>query len=1558
MKHAKNLRKVSIGQRLRDQFSTPPGKRKVGTNRPISRYLSLLLVLCMVLSLVPVSAFASGGGESHDHTGWTPVSSLKTISSDGNYYLTDDITLEDGSWEITSNVTLCLNGHSITGNSSTVIFIGDGQYPESSYIFTLYDDSEGKGTITGGEDSEGTGGGVYVQENSIFNMYGGSITKNNSDMGDGGGVQVCGTFNLYGGTISNNTTECSGGGVSVEEGGTFNMSGGTISDNKAGDGSGGSGVCVTGLSTATFTMTGGSITNNTTGNDGYGGGVYSDNDYATVTISGGTISNNSADSFGGGVCMLGGTLEVSGSAEISYNSVTEGPGAGGVYLSEDTSGTITGSAKVINNTTNAYDGAGGVYVDAVTSGGDKGASLTVSSNAQITNNTNTSRDNSAVGGVYVKGAKTSEEAASVTVADSVQITGNTTNGTNSNLSVSAGSTLTVEDSLTANAIIGLTLAEGATVKVSANGSVNISGIKSDTTGNGYSISSSEDDGGSLIEAPHVHSYAYSGHGAVITAFCANCGDSQTATLEETSSGATYTYTGLEIKPMKVTVSSGWPIDVPTITYEKNIDAGENTAIAKITVRNGDGKDAAEATLNFTIDKATLTPSATAQEKSYDGTTSASVSVSFTGLQNNETLSKDTDYTVSANFADANVGTGKTVNVTVTLNNTENANNYTLSSTACATTATIAAKELTPTNMTVTQKEYDGTNTATISGYTLSTGVGEETLTENVDFTVSAVFDGIGAGTNKATFKFVLKNTDTAKNYSLKDGGSYTVDASIVKKPVDVPTLSNLPYDGNQQSAGVEGGLFHVVSNVGGINVAQYNVELALNDTANYEWNIVNDTNTSDNQTLSYEITQATNEWTTAPGITGWTYGDTANTPAGAAKFGTVKVEYKVSSAADSTYTTNVPTNAGSYTVRFTVEGTTNYTGLRTTTSLTINAKDISKAVITLGGTLTYNGKEQTKKISSVKVDGLDVTYTVDGNKQTNAGNNYSLTVTGTGNFTGKVTKNWNIAKATLTVTADTQTKKYGETDPALTYKVKGLVSGDTEAIVTGSLTREAGQQVGEYAITQNTEDQLNAGNNYTINFVPATLTITENPGATINTTTTDEDGNAVVTKVNDANKVVETIVTDKDGNVTKTEHQESGTTLVTKYDSTNQLTESLETREEGDSTQIVYNNEDGSNEVTERNTNGEITKHQTNFANGSYILDGFDPELIEGDGVEYDGKNSLKFRSNDDLENFLEVILDEEVLDSQYYVLTRGSIRVELTTEYLDTLEPGEHALTIVSTNGEASGTFTISEEEEVVVPIGHSYQDVVTAPTCTEKGYTTHICSVCGDSYTDSQTAALGHDYVEANRVAATCTKKGSVSYKCSRCDATYTEELPIVDCACETFTDTDNAKWYHEAVDYVLNNSLMNGYGNGTFGPNDQLNRAMMMQILYNREGKPAVTYTNVFTDVAEGNWFASAVLWGNAQKIALGYGNGKFGSYDNITREQMVVMLWRYAGSPKATATELNFTDARQVSSYATEAMLWAVESGIIQGTGNGALKPTGTATRAQAATMLMRFVELQK
>ena len=176
--------------------------------------------------------------------------------------------------------------------------------------------------------------------------------------------------------------------------------------------------------------------------------------------------------------------------------------------------------------------------------------------------------------------------------------------------------------------------------------------------------------------------------------------------------------------------------------------------------------------------------------------------------------------------------------------------------------------------------------------------------------------------------------------------------------------------------------------------------------------------------------------------------------------------------------------------------------------------------------------------------------------------------------------------------------------------------------------------------------------------------------------------------------------------------------------------------------------------------------------------------------------------------------------------------------------------------------------------------------------------------------------------------------------------------------FKDVSVDSWYYDAVSYVYSNGLMNGISATRFAPNAKLNRAMIAQVLYNLEGETR-SYPTVFSDVADSAWYADAVNWAADKGIVEGYGNGKFGPEDNITREQMAAILYRYADykgyDVRASARLSGFADEDQVSDWAEEAMSWAVAEDLMDGKGNNRLDPTGTATRAEVATILMRFCE---
>ena len=183
--------------------------------------------------------------------------------------------------------------------------------------------------------------------------------------------------------------------------------------------------------------------------------------------------------------------------------------------------------------------------------------------------------------------------------------------------------------------------------------------------------------------------------------------------------------------------------------------------------------------------------------------------------------------------------------------------------------------------------------------------------------------------------------------------------------------------------------------------------------------------------------------------------------------------------------------------------------------------------------------------------------------------------------------------------------------------------------------------------------------------------------------------------------------------------------------------------------------------------------------------------------------------------------------------------------------------------------------------------------------------------------------------------------------------------DCPAYHFTDLNLSLWYHDGIHFCVEHGLMNGTSATTFEPDTTTSRGMIVTILYRLEGTPAVGASS-FTDVAAGAYYADAVAWANANGIVMGYGNGKYGPDDPVTREQLAAILYRYAQYKGYDTTQggmsiREFSDYEQISAYALEPMTWAVNAGLINGITSTTLAPTGSGTRAQPAALLMRFCE---
>ena len=175
--------------------------------------------------------------------------------------------------------------------------------------------------------------------------------------------------------------------------------------------------------------------------------------------------------------------------------------------------------------------------------------------------------------------------------------------------------------------------------------------------------------------------------------------------------------------------------------------------------------------------------------------------------------------------------------------------------------------------------------------------------------------------------------------------------------------------------------------------------------------------------------------------------------------------------------------------------------------------------------------------------------------------------------------------------------------------------------------------------------------------------------------------------------------------------------------------------------------------------------------------------------------------------------------------------------------------------------------------------------------------------------------------------------------------------------FSDVSASAWYAGAVEYVTENGLMNGTGNGQFTPGGDTSRAMLVTILWRMVGSPVVNYLMQFSDVQPGQWYAEAVRWAASERIVTGYGDGRFGANDPVTREALVTILWRYQGSP-ATENSEEFADEDTISGYAAQAVDWSRANGLISGRPGNRFDSQGHATRAETAAILQNFGALEQ
>lgn len=286
----------------------------------------------------------------------------------------------------------------------------------------------------------------------------------------------------------------------------------------------------------------------------------------------------------------------------------------------------------------------------------------------------------------------------------------------------------------------------------------------------------------------------------------------------------------------------------------------------------------------------------------------------------------------------------------------------------------------------------------------------------------------------------------------------------------------------------------------------------------------------------------------------------------------------------------------------------------------------------------------------------------------------------------------------------------------------------------------------------------------------------------------------------------------------------------------------------------------------------------------------------------------------------------------------------------------GDVTLTAQWSHNSSSGGSSSSGDYQVTVDSVKNGK-VTVSPSRADKGDTVTITVKPNDGYQLDKLTVT-----DKNGNTVKLTSKGSNKYTFTMPASKVTVEASFAKTSSspvDSFLDVNTGAWYYDAVKYAVENGLMSGTGTYTFEPNTTLSRGMIAQMLYALEGKPSVSSASNFTDVSSSDWYDKAASWAQSKGIITGYEDGRFGPNDPLTREQLALILYNYAkseGHSTSTKADLSkFADDTSTSPWAQQAMSWAVGEGLLSGRGVNMLYPTGTATRAEVAQIMMNFCE---
>ena len=1530
------------------------------------RMLSIICVLALCLGLLPTVALAANP---------TTLTVGGTNVLDGGCWKTNEsgILTTEGASESDYNVkydsatgTLTLKDATINGTKTTG-HVGAGIYAEGDLTIVL----EGSSTVTGVQDPNGDSQSIRVSGNLTI-QGGGSLTAQGAETSSGSsyGIFVIGSFTqqsgsvtAIGGNINGNHTST---GLYVY-GSTVTVQGGTLTATGGTTGSGSYGISMFSSVTvgnATVTATGG------TGKYSYG--LYIDSSSPSVTLSDNgslTARSESADKAGG--IYFQNPFGSAGSVTVGENST------------------------LLTNSVILYDRS---YAEKPLAPTGDGSWLIYGQSDQP----------SAVGGTY-----TLEENITIPIGAVVTIPAGSTltvpqgktltvNGT---LNITNQSSLTGSGSLAGSGAFNLTNPDpviSGSETLTYDGTDQFSKFKLEAPtgtvevmGKDFTISSSPSLVGWSLETKEIK------NAGTYTLTAKNSDGSRTVTKEITVSKATSsisinntynpgkTYDGTALAnptESELTLTGAGYNDV-TFTWYKGTspngteldsaptDAGTYYLVASILESNNTSGSSTTSGA-ITISPAAISiESATVEDKTYDGTPTATVgTVTFTGLVNGESLTSGTDYNATAAFTDKSAGNSKQATVTVELKN----GNYTFSNSEKTATANATAK-ISPLAValswsTPTSFTYDGT---------------EKSVTASITNAVSGDDVSVAYDSNSTT-KATAANeyTATVSGLSGSDASNYTIEgvenlsqswsiggASIADATVELSGTA-FTYNGQSQKPTVTVKLNGNTLNAntdytvdfGGdsINAGTYTV--TVTGTGNYS-------GTATSQP-TYTITKADQAalsiTSSGPATFGQNYTLTTSGGSGSGAV-TITVSNGIGAA---TVNGNIltPSKAGTVTVTAVKAGDNNYNdGTSVSVTITINKGTYDGIKTATGsvlanwpgevklpaipdgasyGTPTYTGSDGA--VTGLSITGgvlhytggsgivKDQTYTVTV-PVAGATNylDYSITVTLTGSD-----------KQTLTITGVTAQN--------------GTYNGQTQAGYTG--TPSAQGYTGDFTVTYNTTDgkaPTNAGTYsvtiaipdsdpqyvgsivleftiakkaLTVSAPSASVYVGDNAPELALTYTGLVDGESVtpseapaftITKSDDTEIALADAVKTA-GTYTITWSNADGTTFTgaDNYDitlkNTGTLTVTVRSSGGGGSSSGSGNktetttNPDGSTTTTVTSSNGTVTE-TTKFPDGS-------KEVVE---TKKDG--TVTTTTTDTAGNKTQVVENPD-----------GSSKTTVDNK------DGSGSVTVVDENGQVVSEATLSQSavaaaqekgEAVTLPMPEVpvTTDRETAPTVTVSLHsgTSAKVEIPVENVTPGTVAVIVKADGTEEVIKTSLTTETGVAVTLSDGDT-----VKIVDNS-KTFEDVSATYWAAEAVDFATSRELFAGTSDTTFAPDTAMTRAMIVTVLARFEGVDTTTGST---------WYEAGQQWAMENGVSDGTNMDA-----SLTREQLATMLWRYAGSPSVSNDLSNYTDAGTVSSYAQQAMAWCVEQGIIGGTTTTTLSPQGPATRAQVATILMRFIE---